>query len=302
MEEDREDFADQLGRYLGRMGFTQQELAYRIGMHRNTVVKWMNRTLWPSSRGQVLRLADELSLTKQERKDFLQAAGFFPDRWPAEVWTVPHGRDMFFTGRDDQAGSLNNLAELYREQRRYEEAEPLYQRSIAIWEKTVGPEDPCMAQGLNNLALVYSLQGKYGEAELLHFRALQIREQAFGSEHPVVAQSRANLAILYSVQGRYREAEPFVAQALPILARTTVGDCHGSRASHPQRPYRPGLGLCSGGSFPLPMIAPSKCGRGKPVIMCSRFLLMSHCKIVPSILMESIWWLAVIRFFLRLSM
>src|SRR4051794_1568988 len=89
MEEFNEDFADQLGRYLARMGFTQQELAHKIGVHRNTIVKWMNRTSWPSSRGQVLRLADELSLSKRERKDFIQAAGFSLDRWPTEVWTVP---------------------------------------------------------------------------------------------------------------------------------------------------------------------------------------------------------------------
>jgi hypothetical protein len=64
MKDHREDFADQLGRYLVRMGFTQQELANKIGMHRNTIVKWMNRTSWPKSRGQVLRVADELSLER----------------------------------------------------------------------------------------------------------------------------------------------------------------------------------------------------------------------------------------------
>jgi transcriptional regulator with XRE-family HTH domain len=109
MNEYSEDFADQLGRYVVRVGFTQQELAHKIGMHRNTVVKWMNRTSRPMSRGQVLRLADELSLSKQERKDFIQAAGFSLERWPTEVWTVPQQRDMFFTGRDDVFRSLRAL-------------------------------------------------------------------------------------------------------------------------------------------------------------------------------------------------
>jgi transcriptional regulator with XRE-family HTH domain len=73
MKAESEDFADLLGRYLARAGFTQQELAYKIGMHRNTIVKWMNRTSVPTHRGQVLRLADELVLVKEERKALLQA-------------------------------------------------------------------------------------------------------------------------------------------------------------------------------------------------------------------------------------
>jgi tetratricopeptide (TPR) repeat protein len=109
MKDQSEDFADQLGRYLLRVGFKQQELANKIGMHRNTIVKWMNRTSWPTSRGQVLRVADELSLLKEERKALIQAAGFSLERWPTEVWMVPQQRDMFFTGRDDVFQSLREV-------------------------------------------------------------------------------------------------------------------------------------------------------------------------------------------------
>ena len=109
MRNHEESFADQLGRYLMRTGFTQQELANKIGMHRNTIVKWMNRTSLPTSRGQVLQVADELHLIKQERKALIQAAGFSLDRWPTELWTVPVPRDMFFTGRDKIFQSLREL-------------------------------------------------------------------------------------------------------------------------------------------------------------------------------------------------
>ncbi len=53
----------------------------------------------------------------------------------------------------------------YRAQ--YGEAEPLYQRAIAINEKALGPEHPDLAIYLNNLATLYKEQGKYGEAEPL---------------------------------------------------------------------------------------------------------------------------------------
>src|SRR5260370_33545892 len=104
-----EDFADLLGRYLTRAGLTQQELATKMGVHRNTIVNWINRTTRPTSRRQVLRVADELSLLKEERKVLIRAAGFSLECWPTEVWTVPQQRDMFFTGRDTVFQSLRAL-------------------------------------------------------------------------------------------------------------------------------------------------------------------------------------------------
>ncbi len=53
------------------------------------------------------------------------------------------------------ATSLNNLALLYGARGRYAEAEPLYQRALAISEKALGPEHPHVAASLNNLALLY---------------------------------------------------------------------------------------------------------------------------------------------------
>ncbi len=46
--------------------------------------------------------------------------------------------------------------------------EPLYQRSLAIDEKALGPEHPYVATDLNNLAGLYKDQGKYVEAEPLY--------------------------------------------------------------------------------------------------------------------------------------
>ncbi|MFN5390499.1 MAG: tetratricopeptide repeat protein, partial [Pseudanabaena sp.] len=42
----------------------------------------------------------------------------------------------------DVANSLNNLAELYRAQGKYSEAEPLYVRAIQILEKALGSDHP----------------------------------------------------------------------------------------------------------------------------------------------------------------
>ena len=92
--------------------------------------------------------------------------------------------------------SLNNLAELYRAQGKYTEAEPLHQRSLAILEKALGPEHPNVGGSLNNLAELFRTQGKYAEAEPLYQRSLANMEKALGPEHPNVATLLENYATL----------------------------------------------------------------------------------------------------------
>jgi tetratricopeptide (TPR) repeat protein len=64
----------------------------------------------------------------------------------------------------DVAQSLANLAVLYREQGRYADAEPLFRRALAIWEKALGSEHLRVALALNNLALLYTYQDRYADA------------------------------------------------------------------------------------------------------------------------------------------
>ena len=44
---------------------------------------------------------------------------------------------------------------LYRERGDYAKAEPLFQRALTIWEKTLGPNHLFVARSLGNLAVLY---------------------------------------------------------------------------------------------------------------------------------------------------
>ena len=158
--------------------------------------------------------------------------------------------------------SLNNLALLYYAQGKYAEAEPLYQRSLAIWEKALGPEHPDVATSLNNLAALYRAQGKYAEAEPLYQRALAIREKTLGPEHPDVATSLNNLAELYYTQGKYAEAEPLYQRSLAIWEKA-LGPEHPDVAHEPQQPggALPRPGQIRGGRAALPAV-PCDLGKG----------------------------------------
>jgi tetratricopeptide (TPR) repeat protein len=73
--------------------------------------------------------------------------------------------------------SLNNLAELYRAQGKYSEAEPLYKRALVIWEKVLGPDHPHIATVLENMAEFYREIDREEEAKRLEERVKRIRSK-----------------------------------------------------------------------------------------------------------------------------
>jgi CHAT domain-containing protein len=116
----------------------------------------------------------------------------------------------------DVATSLNNLALLYSSQGNYGKAEPLYLRSLAIYEKVLGREHPDVATSLNNLAGIYQSQGNYGKAEPFYLRSLAILEKVLGSEHPNVATSLSNLAALHWGKGDITRTTDFLTRGLAV--------------------------------------------------------------------------------------
>lgn len=152
---------------------------------------------------------------------------------------VAIGEEHLGSDHPNVALYLSNLANIYREQRKgmanpysylvpgfqepdnySSEAEPLYQKVLAIWEQQLGKDHPNVATVLNNLADLYRVQRRYSEAELLLQRAMVISEQQLGNDHPDVARSLNNLAEVYREQGRYGEAEPLYIRAWSIFANT----------------------------------------------------------------------------------
>ena len=118
------------------------------------------------------------------------------------------------------AVSLNNLALLYDTQAKYDQAEPLHKRSLAIDEQALGPDHPDVATDLNNLAALYDDQGKYDQAEPLYKRSLAIREKALGPDHPDVATSLENYGILLGAMGRAEEGRAMMERAAAIRQRS----------------------------------------------------------------------------------
>ena len=81
------------------------------------------------------------------------------------------------------ATQANNLAEFYRTQARFHEAQPLYQHALEIGEKFLGPDHPAVAVRLNNLASFYQATNRLTQVEPLMKRVIEIFKKAFGPDH-----------------------------------------------------------------------------------------------------------------------
>ena len=112
--------------------------------------------------------------------------------------------------------SLHHLAILYRDQDNDDEAERLFQHTLAIREGAFGKDSVDVSYTLAALGVLYRNQGRYDEAEALFLRALAIQEQVLDPKHPTIAQGLSDLAILYSMQNKYVLAEQLYQRALAI--------------------------------------------------------------------------------------
>jgi len=118
---------------------------------------------------------------------------------------------------------MQNLAWVYLELGRYDEAELLFKQILKTDEALVGPNDPEVARSLINLAALYSAQGQYDKAEPLQKRALAIYEKTFGPNYPKVAALRLgkaatpfNKGVDYAKKGQYGAAIASYKEAIRL--------------------------------------------------------------------------------------
>ncbi len=157
---------------------------------------------WQTANYSIHRLVQAVlwqQMTPTQQQDWMQRAiaglsAVFPDVTKVENWAVckqlvPHvqaiaTRQAIALETNEWAQLLGQTGHYLYNQGRYAEAEPLYQRALAISEQQLGPDHPAVATRLNNLAELYRDQGRYAEAEPLYLRTLTICFNRLGADHP----------------------------------------------------------------------------------------------------------------------
>ncbi len=118
------------------------------------------------------------------------------------------------------AKRLGQLAHIHRAEGDHARARALFGESLAIQERTLGPEHPDVASTLSDLANNDAATGDLAQAQARHERALAILEKELGPDHPDVAVSLTNLGNIHCDTGAYDAARPLYERALTILERT----------------------------------------------------------------------------------
>ncbi|NEZ57165.1 tetratricopeptide repeat protein [Adonisia turfae] len=129
-----------------------------------------------------------------------------------------------------QAVVSHNLAELYREQAKYEQAEPLYAEALDTLMPLLGDMDRNVLVVRNNQAEFYRDIGDLEQAARLHQGIAQDREAALGPEHSDVGTSWYNLASIYRRQGQLDQSAELAQQAYDVKVNA-YGDNHPDVAS-----------------------------------------------------------------------
>ena len=119
----------------------------------------------------------------------------------------------------DYAKALAWQAYLLQVQSQLAKAEPVFKRSLEIYERVLPAGHPDIATAINNLGFYYQISDKLIEAETLYKRALDMREKALPANDPAIADSLNNLAQVYKHEGRTEQALPLLKRSLEIRAK-----------------------------------------------------------------------------------
>jgi tetratricopeptide (TPR) repeat protein len=111
---------------------------------------------------------------------------------------------------------MDNLAEIYIYQRKYDQAEPLTKFAYEQRRETLGNTDPDVLVWLNNLAGLYVAQGKPDKSETLLAEALEHLRPKLPKEHPQIGATLAMLTLARLQLKNYAEAEEVGRECLAI--------------------------------------------------------------------------------------
>ena len=112
------------------------------------------------------------------------------------------------------ASVLFNAAWFSYEMGRYDVAQDMGARTLAVRETLLGKEHHSSLESIDILGSTLWAQGKYDAAETMHRRALEGREKLLGKEHPHTLISVNSLALVLHNQGKYDAAETMLRRVL----------------------------------------------------------------------------------------
>lgn len=115
------------------------------------------------------------------------------------------------------ASACNNLAELFRVKKAFDNAEPLYLEAVKILEASFGPDDVRVGAAFHNLGQFYLVQRKLEKARVYYEQALKRKGRVLGYGHPDYADTMYHLGIVLYLEGKETESLSLIQDSIRIL-------------------------------------------------------------------------------------
>jgi len=151
----------------------------------------------------VATVLDDLALTEQDLGNFMAAESLL-------TRSLAIRRDLTVE---------SHLGEVYLEEQRAREAEPLFRHVLEARRNAPHPDPENTAIAMAYLALLYKYEGKLGRAEALLRQALALLEERFGPDDPMLSSALGPLAATLTREGKYKEALSLAERTWQILRK-----------------------------------------------------------------------------------
>lgn len=233
------------GRALDALGrFAEAESAARIGLGLRLDLLGPDDPLTADTLNQLANALMAQGRFAEAEPIFRRALGIYEVAYGRDSDTVALvlsnlGNVLRRTGRMDQAGAayaravgiaegvgdpfllaqlLNNYGWYLHLADRDVEAQPVFERALAMAVELAGPEHPFTGIARANLAITLSGQGRHAEALPLFAEALAVLEQGLGADSPDLVTTLEERAWALAETGDHAEAEVLYRRAQAIVA------------------------------------------------------------------------------------
>ena len=173
-----------------------------------------------------LRLYLQAANLDKSNSVYLNAVGcinYLCGRFPeAKVWHTK-ALEAWSNGESEFKSTMqHNLAEIYREERDFDNAEILFFKALEY--RKTNKLHHLVAGTQNNLGGMYKRQWEGGghshdlfiKAEDNYLKSIELFEQEFGVSHPSTLRSKNNLGLLYLADRRFNDAKDVLEESLKL--------------------------------------------------------------------------------------
>jgi serine/threonine protein kinase/tetratricopeptide (TPR) repeat protein len=176
----------------------------------------------PASDPEVLKATTALGQVLEKKGDYKQGIALM------EAAVGAPGQTGHVT--PELAVALEELGNHYFYAGRYDDADSVNHRVLAMYQAIYGDAHPKVAGILLNLGAAQQERGNYQEAERYHRQSLAIVQKFYGPEHVETAAGLTQVARALVLQNRFDEADALLRHALAIRERV-YGPAHPNVAS-----------------------------------------------------------------------